>query len=210
MANISLTTANVLYSLSNAVLIAGAIAALLGTFGSIWSGAIRERYSDERIAANEANTARANADAARANQETTRAQLELERLRAQVAWRTLSLETVNALRAALAASAGGNVTLAYAANDPEATALAIQISRAFDGTSWKIGAEQRSYAGALVFDIVIPGKETPEIAAIRQAFQVAKIPFSTADLPSAYTGFGSAYPVSAPLIMIGSKRPAPF
>src|ERR1700752_3885305 len=66
--DISLPTANIIYTLSNVVLVLGALFVLLGTVGAFYSGGIRERFSDERISKNEADTATANARAAEADQ----------------------------------------------------------------------------------------------------------------------------------------------
>lgn len=61
--NISEPVADFLFNLSNAVLILGAFLVFTGTIGSIWMQAAKSYFSDERIAANEAATARAKADA---------------------------------------------------------------------------------------------------------------------------------------------------
>ena len=53
MFDISLPAANAIYGLSNAILVLGALFVLLETIGAIWSGGVRERFSDERIHTNE-------------------------------------------------------------------------------------------------------------------------------------------------------------
>jgi hypothetical protein len=65
--NLSQSHADLIFKISNIGLIFGALFVLLGTIGAIWTGAIRERYSDERTARNEAETATAKATAASAN-----------------------------------------------------------------------------------------------------------------------------------------------
>src|SRR5579863_8954271 len=90
MWNISPDTAEVLFSLSNVVLIIGAAAVLIGTFGSIKMGSVREHFSDLRISENERETSRANIRAAELEKEAANTRLETEKIKAVVAWRTLS------------------------------------------------------------------------------------------------------------------------
>ena len=107
-------------TISNVVLIFGALLVLLGTIGAIFSTGILDRYKDERISENEVNTEKAKADSASANalsekakedaaiankeaakansraalllKEAEEAKLEQEKLKAKLAWRRLSLE----------------------------------------------------------------------------------------------------------------------
>jgi len=83
MLNVSLPVADAIFTWANVLLVFGAVLAFVGTAAVFWSTGIRERYADERIAANEAETAKAKA-------ETARALLEQERLKAQMAWRRIS------------------------------------------------------------------------------------------------------------------------
>ncbi len=85
---ISSNSANLIYSISGVILAIGAVMTLLGTIGAIWSGGVRDQYSNERTAANEALTAQANADAAKASEkaallemQASAARLELEKLK---------------------------------------------------------------------------------------------------------------------------------
>lgn len=70
MPDLSLTAANQVSNIGNFALIGGAFIVRLGTWLTIWSGGHKERYADERISTNEAQTATANADAAKAIRET--------------------------------------------------------------------------------------------------------------------------------------------
>ncbi len=54
MFDISLGTANLLYTVSNSFLILGATLVLMGTVGSIWAGSVRERYAEAEQARLEA------------------------------------------------------------------------------------------------------------------------------------------------------------
>ena len=82
MINITLPQANSLYHSANIILILGAFLVLLGTIVAIWSGGIRERFADERLSNNEAETERAKADAAQANARAAEVNLELAKLQA--------------------------------------------------------------------------------------------------------------------------------
>lgn len=66
--DISLVSAQFWYDAFNIFLYCGAFAVAIGTIGSIKMGAIKERYSDERISANEAEAEVAKATAATANE----------------------------------------------------------------------------------------------------------------------------------------------
>lgn len=61
-------TAELWNTIFNLVLVSGAILVLAGTWGAFWTGNMKEFYSNERISANEAQTASANAAAARAGE----------------------------------------------------------------------------------------------------------------------------------------------
>jgi hypothetical protein len=84
MFDASLKVANFWYDMFNIVLIAGAIAVAIGIYGSIRMGAIKERYSNERISSNEAATARAVAesDTAKTGAETAKANAAIATARA--------------------------------------------------------------------------------------------------------------------------------
>ncbi|MBN4095665.1 hypothetical protein [Methylobacterium sp. OT2] len=106
-------TAELWNTIFNVVLVVGAILVLTGTWGAFWTGNMKEFYSNERISANEAQTAAANAaaaqageGAARANEraaladerttalrsDVERARVEQERLRAHAAELELQLQ----------------------------------------------------------------------------------------------------------------------
>ncbi len=70
MPDLSLPAAVLLSNIGNAALFGGAFLVLFGTWLAIWSGGQKERYADERISTNEAQTATANAEAAKAIRET--------------------------------------------------------------------------------------------------------------------------------------------
>jgi len=63
MFDVSLEAATFWYDSFNIILFVGAFAVAIATYGSIKMGAVKERFSDERISANERVTAEANARA---------------------------------------------------------------------------------------------------------------------------------------------------
>jgi hypothetical protein len=139
---ISNSSANSIYSLSGIVLVVGAVLTLLGTIGAIWSSGIRERFADERIATNEAQTAKANADAAHANEhaaqlekEAAEAQLKLEDLRRQVAPRQVNREVFLSL---IKGQPKAPVELVYLRDDPECFDVAQQIWRLLQDAGWQV------------------------------------------------------------------------
>ncbi len=92
MFNISENAANLIYTISHIILVVGAVLALMGTIGAYWSGGIRERFFDTKIAKNVADTAKANAESARANEraatlekDAADARLETERIKERLA-----------------------------------------------------------------------------------------------------------------------------
>lgn len=70
MFDITLPIANLIFNLANMALIVGAILVAIGTIAAIWTSGIRDRFADERIQVNEAQTATAREEAARANENT--------------------------------------------------------------------------------------------------------------------------------------------
>jgi hypothetical protein len=128
MFEISSSTANIIYAVSNAALAFGALCVLLGTLGVIWSGGVRERFSNERIAINESQTATANARAAEA-------ELKSEQLRRELGPRHLQREI---FLKEIAESPKARVEIMYLRDDPECFDLAQQVWRALEDASWDV------------------------------------------------------------------------
>ena len=111
MFDLTLEGANLWFDVFNVVLLVGAFAVAVGTWGAIKTASIKEKFADERISANEAETARAVADSDAAREGTARANQRIEELRAaslaleaQIAPRRLAKQEMAALTAALRAS----------------------------------------------------------------------------------------------------------
>jgi hypothetical protein len=133
----------------------------------------------ERISVASAAGETAKADVAKANAEITEAKrqtavlekdaaearLEQERLKAQLAWRSLSPAAFARLVEVLS-SAKGSVVVGYIQHDPESLAFAIQIGKVFDrlnrdnpsSSPWSVQPDPRTYPDRLVFGLFIPGR----------------------------------------------------
>src|SRR5258708_22022352 len=66
-------SASLWFDIFNVVLFSGALLVTIGTWGTIKTAGIKERFSDERIAANEAETKRAIADSDSAKEAAAKA-----------------------------------------------------------------------------------------------------------------------------------------
>jgi hypothetical protein len=203
MWDISPPLADVLFAWSNVVLIVGAAAVLIGTIGSIKIGAIREHFADLRISDNERETSKANVRAAELEKEAAEARLEQERLKARLAWRTLSPDVVARLTSFLLAHPS-KVNIEFAASDTEAQYLAIQLANIFSDAKWEVGFLQVTYAGTILFGILVPDSPYEGTALIRQALTAAQIEFATNALPTNSMGYGGRVPDGGTLA-IGSK-----
>lgn len=187
----------------------------------------------ERAAALEADAEKARAELGKANADIANAQktiaeaqrqtavlqkeaetarLEQERLKAQLAWRTIAPNQLQKMRDALA-TARGTIFIEYAQNDPEATYLAIQLSHLFsDQTRWQVGTGTVSYPTAVVLGLFVRGKEGNEtLQQIRHAFTAAGVAFSS-DPPPNVTAVmrsgGAPRGSEDAVIAVGSKQPA--
>ena len=165
MFNITQQAADAIYSWSNVLLVLGATLALIGTAGVFWSGGVRERFADERISANEAETARAKA-------ETAQAILEQERLKALMAWRRVTPAQAQKLAIALKGQKI-ELWLAGVGNDPEAMVYRSPLDAA--NTIGRITTKYFSgYARAV--GLSVKGGTLQERQALLRAFHVAGLP----------------------------------
>ena len=206
------------------LLFLGAFAVALGTYGTIISGSAKERFADERIIANEAETKRAIADSNAAKEGTARAneraadlekqaadaRLEAEKIKDVVAWRSIPPNIASSLSSALSAKPG-SVNLRYTDGDPEALFLAIQIGNLMTAAHWNVAPGALKLGNSLTFGFTLPDTGTEAADALRAAFTAANIPFST-QLPQSNMTSGSMIHTipGAPILMIGSRQPPQF
>jgi cell division protein FtsL len=149
----------------------------------------------------EAETARA--AIANANAQAAQARLEQERLKAELAWRTLSPQVVAQLEQILSKHPG-KINVQHVANDTEALYLAIQLANIFGKAKWEVQMLSVTMGGALVFGLWSPNAPSSDTAIVRDALRAVNIGFSTDTLPPQGMAFGGTIP-DAPILFVGSK-----
>lgn len=137
---------------------------------------------------------------------TVDAKLEQERLKAQLAWRTVLPDVELALKSELEKNAGA-VNVRYTDGDPEALFLALQYSSIFAAAHWQVGFGGVKFQNTLAFGLFIPGPDNQQVFSLRKAFNDAKIPFDPQDLPPIGMGTVISTVPNAPILMVGSKKP---
>ena len=138
--------------------------------------------------------------------EAANARLETEKLKAVVAWRTLSAAQNTELEKVLAAKPG-SVNLRWMDGDPEALFLAIQLSQVFQKANWQVAAGSFKPANGIVFGIVVPPVGGANADAMRQGLASAKIGYSAVALDQSGASFNVSTIPNAPFLMIGSRMP---
>jgi len=206
MFDIPISLANKIYVYSNVILVLGAVMALLGTIGIIWSGGIRERYSDERISDNEVKTALAveNSEyakerAAQLEKEAAQARLETETLKRQFAWRRLNEQQFKIISAGLSKmKTKKQVVLSAIASDPESMTFASDIQHAMNNGGFKVTIRPSVIFGKKPsVGIEISGPDKEDLEKIAQPFIDAGLNLSGRIAPKA----------TEINILIGSKLP---
>lgn len=205
--NISSETADTLFNAFNIALIAGAIIVAIGTMGAIWTGKIRDHYSDLRISSNEARTAQAGAEAARANEvaaianksaaDATLHAAEVEQqniqLREKFANRRITAEQYKVLVAELSKHPNGfNIEVM---GDSESGLYAADILKTFTAAGWTVDKKEFPL-GVVWTGLNVFQSNDPAANGIMKALHDAKIPF----------GIGNEFREKA-TIMVGGKPP---
>jgi hypothetical protein len=133
------------FDASNALLFLGAFAVAVGTYGSIRMGAAKESFSNERIAANEKETARAIADSdiakegtAKANERIAELNNETAKMRQQLEPRIINGEK---FMGAIAGHPKSKIELLYVREDPDSFKLAQQIFWYLANAGWDCAIE---------------------------------------------------------------------
>jgi hypothetical protein len=228
--NVSADAADFWFSAFSWLLVVAAILVGIATYGVTIMGSAKERFADERISANEAETARAiaesdaakegvaqsNAEAARANEHSKRLEIELEKergdrlkLEARLAPRRISGEAAGYLVAALSETpAPGTIRIVSAILDQESTDFADDLAAVIGKTQWKgvrISLWTRPIKGVAI--ATTEGSVPPSAAvALSGALDVAGIShvtttISAADLKTIPPGFRPG----ALYLLVGTK-----
>ncbi|MGN8064385.1 hypothetical protein ACTJK4_22235 [Ralstonia sp. 22111] len=205
--NISSEAADTLFNAFNIALIVGAIIVAAATMGAIWTGKIRDHYSDLRISNNETETAQARSDAAHANQAAAVANkaaadaslhaAEVEKqnieLRRKFANRRITAEQHRALVAILSKRPSSfNIE---AMSDSESGLYAADILKTFTDAGWVV--DKKEFPMGVIWtglNVFLSGD--PATAEIAKALRDAGIPFS----------IGNQHRDKA-TIMVGGKPP---
>ena len=166
----------------------------------------RAAKAEENLGNAKKSAAEANERAANLEKDAALAKLETEKLKQVVAWRIISPSVARVLEQALSKKPG-SVNLRYTDGDPEALYLAIQISQILDKAKWKIAPGGLKLANAVAFGIALPDANSPDAITLRSAFTEAKLPYSTAPLPTIGMGISISTIDRAPTLMIGSRLP---
>lgn len=196
--SLSQTAADAVFGYANVALIVGAALVFLGTIGVIWSSGIRERYANERVSRNEAETAIAKADAAKAQEnaatanerteilreenlatqrELERERIERLRLEANIAPRRLSKEQRSTLVSELR-SGPQPITIEFTRlGDLEASMYADAILAALGSADVKSSINNVGVQAPPKYGVqILLKKSSPKATTIKYAFEKARIP----------------------------------
>jgi hypothetical protein len=158
------------------------------------------------IAKINAELAEARKQTAMLEREASQARLEQLRLKALLAWRTLSPSAASALRSQLSATPA-KINIEYVHSDVESQYFAVQIANTFVDARWNVAMVGVVYDGSLVFGMAVPDSRSPETVLVRKAFEATGIEFDARDVPRSARVHGTRIDTSAS-IFVGSK-PAP-
>jgi len=185
MFQISATSADLIFNVSNIILIAGAVLVAVGTFTAIWSGGIRERFADERISKNEVDTARANADAAIAIQNAATANLkaaETEKKSQEIKERLGNRRITENQHSIIVGIMKDNPASfnMEVMSDPESGLYAADILKTFTDSGWSVDKKEFPL-GIIWTGIILFQTNDPSISIVEQALMAAGIPYSIGD-----------------------------
>jgi hypothetical protein len=199
MFNISSSTADTIYNYSNIALIFGTTIALIATIVAIYSGTIREQYSNERTAKNERLTIIAKADASKANENAAIANkvaaeanksaaksnlraAEVEKqnieLRIKFSSRHINQKQYGILVTEL--SKNPSTFNIETMGDPESGMYAADIFKTFLDSGWKV--DKKEFPLGVIWEgIIIYQTNDPAALRIADAFKKAAINFKIGD-----------------------------
>jgi hypothetical protein len=149
----------------------------------------------------------------RSDDKVSEAKLETERLKSEIAWRTLTAETVAALKGVLDKNPAHSVIFSYLANDVESQVFVSQFSAVFRSSGWEVCHRVASFLGDIEFGILIPNEENRPDGwraisfRVQAVFEAAKIDFSPRLPPEPFSYTGSNEPIreGAAFVYIGPK-----
>lgn len=164
---------------------------------------------DKDMAAVHLQASQANERAANLEKEAAAANERAAEIMRATAWRQFTRGQIVSLRSDLLK--GGDLSVGWVMNDSESIVLAIAFGNILAPLNWKISPDAQLFSSVVVWGIRIPDVQgaTETTTLLRNAFNVAGIPFSTEALPKegSFMGMVSAETSSRALVFFGSKRP---
>jgi hypothetical protein len=137
------------------------------------------------------------------------ARLEQEKLRAQLAWRTLTKDQAEALVTRLS-TAPGILTLMFS-EDPETQFLASQLSQIFTKAKWKVHAEKHIHQYVLFTGVhILNPTGNKKVTMVAEALAAAGLPCTMTQEPPYVGAYVGPAPFAGPTdvaLLIGSKQP---
>lgn len=207
---VSEQVANRINSAAQIMTVIGALFALVGTIAAVWSGGIKEQYSNEKIQQNKVQSEVAIAETAKANAETEKAReqiaflsskaeqakLEQERLKAQLAWRRLSEVQYSTIKKEILGNLVSELWVTFVKNDPESNLFREDINSALESS----GVKTKYYSGyTMAVGLNIIGPPSKDRDLLIRAFEKAGLVFNVKD----ENGFSNGQLQ----VLVGSKPP---
>lgn len=166
---------------------------------------LTEQLHNDEIARLHLETAKANERAANLEKDAANAHLEQERLKAKVAWRSLTPAMAEQLSNVLH-TAKHTILIGSISTDAESAYFANELASVFKAAGWQTLTQSQTYDG-VVLGVFVPDPATPVTILVRKALTAAGIPFATKTLPGLGMTFGAGNTRSAEAtIVIGSKN----
>jgi hypothetical protein len=164
--------------------------------------------ADEKAAMAGKEAAEFGKEAAEFGKAAAEARLETEKLRRTFQWREITTATANDLIATLAVRKG-SVNIRYIDGDPESLSFAQQIGYTLSDAGWNVSAGGIKLENVLVGGLYLPDDDSPDAAALRHAFAIAKVPYATDRLSARTVDMAATTIPGAPLLLVGSKVTQP-
>jgi hypothetical protein len=222
MWNVSSPMADLLFTVSNWLLIVGALAIFIGTIGAFTMSAAKEYFANERTIANEAEIARAGmaaetarADAAKASERAAVAELELAKFKAP---RTLTLSEQRGIADKLKDFPGVTIDIFIYGETPEIVQLTKLLTPPLSEAGWAPRTWVATGGGAVTGILIVPRKDSPQsifdaATALAEALKAAHLdaaiwePFDPSDVPATLIGPPWDTSKAAPMRMLIGIKP---
>lgn len=209
---ISLSTANLLYTWGWRLSLFGAAITLIGVTSLMIGTKVRDHDFESQMAYLNKSAAEANERTATLIKEAEEAKLAQEKLKASVQWRAIPIEVRNQLIVSLSKTPY-NISINYVANDPEAIYFAKQFIDIFKESNWGVIIHQNTYSEA-VLDLHIQPSDNEASKLINFIFSENGFKFSADMINRPHSMYSKDISPLIPkhdtaTIIIGSKTP-PF